>query len=297
MTYTIHFILIPTSSWDPSISTFAINPIITGLFNLSSLAFLEMQIKLSFADIIRNIVTSDSEIGKYYCKKQIATKYSFEHIYDSIMYVLKTGIAWRYLNSGVGWQSAFFHFKRWSRRRIFEKAFNKVRRKVTCGTAIIVDTTFIINKNGKNKVARNKLMKNKNCLKISMVTDVNGIPLSVLADKGTKHDLKFVGRHIKDLDRKLRKQDGFVLADRGYISKQLKQTLDNKGWTLMTKVKRNMRDTYVYDPNMYKRRIRIENTFQMLKTYRRIQLRYDRKHSTYLSFVYMAVADIVHRRL
>ena len=68
-----------------------------------------------------------------------------------------------------------------------------------------------MNKYGKNKIARNKWFKNKNCnmqclhsarkkvfflCKISIITDVNGIPLSVLINKGTVHDLSFINGHI-----------------------------------------------------------------------------------------------------
>jgi hypothetical protein len=42
-----------------------------------------------------------------------------------------------------------------------------------------MDSTFISNKYGSNKIARNKFFKNKNCNKISLVTDINGVPLSV----------------------------------------------------------------------------------------------------------------------
>jgi hypothetical protein len=42
-----------------------------------------------------------------------------------------------------------------------------------------------MNKFSKNKISRNKFFKNK----LSLVTDVNGIPLSIFIDKGSVHDL------------------------------------------------------------------------------------------------------------
>jgi hypothetical protein len=56
-----------------------------------------------------------------------------------------------------------------------------------------------MNKYGINKMAKNKFFKNKNCNKISIITDVNGISLSVLINKGTLHDIKFLDGHFKDL--------------------------------------------------------------------------------------------------
>jgi transposase len=50
-----------------------------------------------------------------------------------------------------------------------------------------------------NKFGTNKIAKNKNSNKISLVTDVNGIPLYVFINYGNVRDLSFVQKHINDL--------------------------------------------------------------------------------------------------
>ena len=63
----------------------------------------------------------------------------------------------------------------------------------------IIDSTFIINKYGHDHVACNKFFKNKKCNKISLITDISCIPISVLVDSGNVHDLSFVKAHMNDL--------------------------------------------------------------------------------------------------
>ncbi len=63
----------------------------------------------------------------------------------------------------------------------------------------IIDSTFIMNKYGKNIKAINKYFKNKNCNKISILTDIKGIPLSILFNSGNVHDISFVKKHINDV--------------------------------------------------------------------------------------------------
>ncbi len=61
-----------------------------------------------------------------------------------------------------------------------------------------MDTSFIPNKYRRNKIAQNKFYKNKRGNKISLITDINGISLSVVINKGTVHDIKFIYVHLKD---------------------------------------------------------------------------------------------------
>src|SRR3989344_1184043 len=110
---------------------------------------------ICFKDYLKLIIINDKHIGKYYVNLYPNSKYSIDDILDDILYVLKTGIAWRDLKSIVNWQSVYFHFKRY--------------------------------------------FKNKNCNKISILTDIKGIPLSIFFNSGNVHDISFVKKHINDV--------------------------------------------------------------------------------------------------
>ena len=116
----------------------------------------------------------------------------------------------------------------------------------------IVDTSFIMNKYGRNKIARNKFFKNKNCNKISLLTDVKGIPLSVFVNKGTIHDISFMNRHIRDCYFIYKNKNNILLADKGYVSKNLRNELNKNNCKLMVPKKKNMLRNHYFDKNIYK---------------------------------------------
>jgi len=260
-----------------------------------------MKLNISFVKIIKNFILSNKKIKYRYMNKYPNSKYPLDVIISDILYVLKTGISWRDCRSSVNWHSLYWHFRKLSENHIFERIYNVLRNgyvKDNTPDIQIVDSTFIINKFGKNKIARNKFFKNKNCNKISMVTDQYGIPLSVLLDSGNFHDLSFIDKHINDLvilNKKNSSKKISLLADKGYVSSKLKETLCNKNYNLIYPSKSNMKPNTNFDACLYKKRIKIEHTFAKLKSFKRIQLRYDSDYKNYLSFIYLACSQLIHR--
>ena len=61
--------------------------------------------------------------------------------------------------------------------------------------------------------------------------------------------------------------------------------------------KKNMINNYYFDKNIYKKRILIENTFQKIKIFRRIMIRYDSLFKNYLSFVYFGCSILIFNNL
>jgi transposase len=159
----------------------------------------------------------------------------------------------------------------------------------------IIDSTFIMNKFGKNKIARNKFFKNKNCNKISLVTDIHGVPLSVLFDTGNVHDLSFVTKHVSDINN-ISSEKFILLADKGYVSNKLKLQLVDRKCTFIFPPKRNMKQVHM-DKVLYKKRIYVEHTFATLKQFKRVIIRTDSFIKTYKSFVYLALSLMIHRKL
>lgn len=135
----------------------------------------------------------------------------------------------------------------------------------------IVDSTFIMNKFGKECIARNKFFKNKNCNKVSFVTDINGIPISVLIKTGNTHDLNFINDHIDDLmviSKKHPTKTFTLLADKGYISNKLKETLLKKRYNLIFPSKKNMKSDLSLNKVLYRKRIYVEHSFQKFKLFK-----------------------------
>jgi transposase len=261
-----------------------------------------VKISISFKEYLKNTILKDKNINKYYLKQYPNSKYKLDDILDDILYVLKTGISWRDLKSSVKWQSVYSHFQRFTKFNIFKKMYLSFRSDyfINNKTDIqLIDSTFIMNKFGKNHIARNMFFKNKNCNKVSFITDVNGVPLSVLVKTGNIHDLHFTEPHINDLYFLNKKHNTKItlLADKAYESKNLRTSITASNYSLMIPKKSNAKTTYPFDPNLYKKRIFVEHSFQKLKIFRRIAISYDSLLKTYLSFLFLAVSQIIFKKI
>ncbi len=259
-----------------------------------------MKVKNIFLKVFQEYLLKETECKKIYGKSYPNTKYSLTTILESIFFILKTGIPWRDLVyiSHINWNTIYFHFVRLCKLNIFNKFFTYLRDlyiKQNLSCVQIIDSTFIQNKFGKQHIGRNTFFKSKNCNKISLITDIYGIPLSIYVGLGNLHDITLAEHHITDLcfiQRKYHKN--ILLGDKGYISKNFSSTLSTHNYTLMVPKKINMKNTeYPYDPQLYKKRIFIEHSFANVKCYRRIQLRYDSSISHFNSFVYLAFSMLI----
>jgi transposase len=244
------------------------------------------------------VVLRDRQIGHLYTRVHPHQKASLTHILDDIIYVMRTGIAWRQLRSSIKWFTVYYHFKRFSKHHIFEKLFLVIRNrylKTYPLTHFAVDTTFIPNRYGRHLGKRNQFYKNKRGNKISVMSDLRGVPLSIFVGKGVKHDLQFVRSHLKDLRRTITTvHHPYLLADKIYESRQLRQdALNEYGITMMVKKKKNMKANYFYDPDVYRKRICVEHTMARLKQNRRVGHRYDHQIHQFRSFVHMAASLVI----
>jgi hypothetical protein len=134
-----------------------------------------IKLDFSFKIYIKNAILSDVNIGKYYSIIYPNSKYFLDDILDDIINVLKNGISWRNIRSLINWNVIYFHFKRFVKFDIFKNIYLSLQSKyLTKNNPLIqiIDSTFIMNKFGKNYIARNIFFKNKNCNKISIITGI-----------------------------------------------------------------------------------------------------------------------------
>ena len=120
------------------------------------------KIHITFKELIKITIIGDPNIGHYYSKKHPNTKYTLNNILEDILYVLKTGISWRNIRSSINWKSTYFHFQRFVKHNIFKKFYLQLRSLYFTNNKTniqIIDSSFIMNKFGRNKVARNAFLK------------------------------------------------------------------------------------------------------------------------------------------
>lgn len=239
-------------------------------------------------------------IAVYYKTTYPNSKYSLDMIISDILHLHKTGIAWRDIRTKCSHTTLFYHYQRFQRHDIFGKVFRELRGEYIkqLGEAnvwLLIDSSVINNKYGVTKIGRNKFYKNKRCTKLSLMTDQNGIPLSVLLMKGNKNDNHTFSRHIDDAIILLPKNKKKVLADKGYTSKNNYELLESKGIGHIIPPRKNMKlyKSYTYNKTEYAKRIRIENTFARLKKFRRLDCRYDKKVKSFWGFINLGCSIMI----
>jgi len=267
------------------------------MFDLLSVLLLYITIIMDqFIDIYKHIllenIKKNKRLNSLYFGNHKHQKYCYNEIINDILYLLKTGIPWRQIRSHIKWQTLYWHFRQFVAQNLFTKTFKQITKiyQHQNGNILITDTSFIQNKYGVNKLGRNRFFKNKNCNKISLITTQNGTPLSIYIDKGNKHDISYLNCHIKTIYMVTKKKSALLLADKAYHSKYITKDLKDRNISIMIQNKKNMVQQPTFNKQIYKKRIAIENTFQRLKCFRRINLRYDKLFSIYCNFCYIAAS-------
>jgi len=202
------------------------------------------------------------QLGRPRCQKKA--------LVEGIMLVLRTGIAWNDIQvEGVSGTSCFRYFQELQRRGAFHPAFKELAKSVVDTSECSVDTTSIgtfrfsaiTGWDGKHR---------KIATKLSLIANKEGLPLSVVCHKGSKHDFHFVSKHLKEMRGRGLK---LLHADKGYTSIALRRELGRK------KIKLNMETRvgdYVHkrgpkfrlDEEKYANRFKLERTFGWLKSFR-----------------------------
>jgi transposase len=105
--------------------------------------------------------------------------------------------------------------------------------------------------------------------KIHAAVDSFGLPLKFIITGGEVHEMKVAKALISfNCD--------YLLADRGYDSNDLRQTLSKAGITAVIPGKKNRKEPIVYDETIYKERNHVERFFNRTKQFRRISSRFDK---------------------
>jgi transposase len=240
----------------------------------------------------------------YSCKKQ---KYSLSDYLKEILYVLKTGIAWRDIRSEIYWNSIYKTYIKLNKFKIFQISYVSLLKKYLKKSPnkklkfIYTDTTFVPNKKGKDLIGYNKFYNRKKGTKISIITDAKGSAINVKLYDGRKYDSQILLDHLENrnlvqIDHIHSNHKQIFMADAGYDTKEIRDKLKQLKYTIMIpQNKRNIKNTELLrkftkkEKELYNKRSIIERTFNKMKYNRRICTRYESKSENFLGFVYMAL--------
>ena len=128
-----------------------------------------------------------------------------------------------------------------------------------------------------------QLIGGKNGSKSHLITDVNGIPISITITKGNLHDSQEIGNLLKARICKGKQgKKKKLIADKGYIDDFCKK-----------QSKKHHINLEITAKNRYA----VERTHEHFKRFRKLFIRYERKTSNFLALFKLATAIMVFRKV
>ncbi|NNJ03431.1 IS5 family transposase [Streptomyces sp. PKU-MA01144] len=221
----------------------------------------------------------------------------------AILFVATSGCTWRQLPPmfGVSWQTAHRRFTHWTEARVWAKLHRLVldelgaRGELDWSRCAIDSVSLRAGKRGPltgpNPTDRGKLGS-----KIHLITDRNGLPLSLGISGANMHDsqgLEPLVRGIPPIRSRRgprRRRPGKLHADKGYD--YLRRWLRERG--IRHRIARKGIES---SQRLSRHRWVVERTVSWPAGCRRLHRRYERKPDHFLAFVGIAAALICHRRL
>ena len=221
-------------------------------------------------------------------------------VVDAILYVVRTGCAWRQLPADFPpWQTVYWYFNRWEQAKATEKILPVVRAQLRVQegrhpepSAGLIDSQSV---KGADTVSRDTrgydAGKKINGRKRFIVTDTLGLLLVVVVLTASVQDRD--GAKPVLLDTYLRTRVRFVFADGGFAGRLLEWAQHVLATTLH--IVRKPADQRGFAVIL--RRWAVERTFAWLTAHRRLARDYERHPAVSEAMIRWAAINTITRRL
>lgn len=226
--------------------------------------------------------------------------------FRAIMYILWTGCSWRSLPPYLGKRSTINgYFLKWSKCGLFKTLWEKItedaaKKKSLAINFQIIDASHVM------AVYTNKEMsgfsykyKNKRAVKISILVDSKGVPVSLSLGPANVHDAKLLektlGESVVEAKKPSKKA---LLGDSGYIGEDQENSAGDFGFDPNFRPRKNMKVIYTQKQMNQNKKSRwlVERTISWIKNMRRIRFCYERSIENFKAFCQLACAYVVFRR-
>ena len=248
---------------------------------------------------------------------------SLDNIINGILFFLINNTSWNEMNKTIfgNGKTLNYHFTKFSKAGVFQELNSRILKNEFENnkldlSKICIDSTNIKNRLGSNKDCLGKCYNDRGRLgtKISLISDRRGIPITHCFFPCNTNDYSTVQETFQNypsyFPEPSRKKPTYVLADKGYDSESIRSFLRSKKFIpkipMINKKKRKFKKVkngkkynprYEYSLAVHdKDRNNIEMTFGILKNFKRLIMRYERKLIYYSSLCSLACSIVILKR-
>jgi transposase len=230
-----------------------------------------------------------SKLHKILLQKAIYDKPDLRMTVEAMLYRIRTGCPWRDLPQAFGcWNRIYKRFNAWSAAGKWIEIFKALVVEPDLEWAFIDGSYAKAHQHSAGAASSEDEAIGKsragNTSKIHLAVDAYGLPIEFEITGGQVNDCTVAPELIARLP-----QVETIIADKGYDSERIRDTIESQGARSVIPRKRNsVKGNADLDRGLYRYRHLVENTFARLKHYRAVASRFDKLKRNYESVVAMA---------
>lgn len=236
-------------------------------------------------------------------------------VINGILFALRTGIPWEDLPAEFGKHKTVYNrFRRWVKsglwKRIFEALIDRLLKEGAIDFELwCVDGTVIRAHRVASGAPKGELTPQENAekhalgrsrggysTKLHVLTDGQGIPLSVTATPGQKNEApefeNVMNACLINTFRIANRPDGLA-ADKAYSSKAIRDYIAKLQIEDVIPTRSNETRNERFNKSKYKLRNIVERAIGWIKEARRVATRYEKRIEHYLAMVHIAIARML----
>jgi len=208
---------------------------------------------------------------------------------DAVLYRYRTGDPWRDLPARFGeWNIVYQRFNRWAKNGVFERIFKRLASDAD--NEYMIDASIVRAHQHsagarKKRRASDRPVARRTDDQIHALVDALGNPVELMLTPGQDHDLTCAQPLIENVDPEA------LIGDKAYDADPFVETLTQRGITPVIPPKANRNIKRECDFALYCERNLVERFFNLLKHFRAIATRYDKRN--FLAGVQLAAVTIL----
>lgn len=207
--------------------------------------------------------------------------------------ICRTGMQWREIQSCVSYATVFRRVSGWMSAGVFQRAYAdalRLYKRLVPTQRYVADSTKARNKYGRRRfVGRDYTDRGRLAIKLSILTDQNGVVHALRSDTGNIPDVSLLRSLLQSAFDGLERLQ--LHADRGYDSRNNRNICAQHG--LLDRImRRRTRSTRRANA----RRVVVEHAFAWLDGYRRLHRMYENVAYKYEAFATLAFGHLMARR-